>query len=247
MTPDYLNGYDTVEYTEFLVGLITQAKTKRALKILYQTMPTDSPSYARVVNYCNQFRAAEIQKHDGLAGWREEMSRINLAVIHLTETLLEEYPYAIPLRTSPLLITPNNQITYDPYDNYVEEELVAQPRPSSRLGLGMVLGILLVGVIVFFLAKSSESAVAGADAPQTLYDSSQIGWVLLLEDGTDCESLAKRYDFVFRHHGDAEVMETNRGGCSLLIRFPDKAAAEKRKQRSSSLKRTFPGSQVVKL
>lgn len=249
MTPDYLNRYKTKVYKSFLIELVTQRKTKRALEVLYRTMPETSPNFARVVNFYNQFGEAETRKYDGLAGWQEEMSRINLALVHVLNDLQEEYPHTIPLRQSPSLIGQEAQAIFEPYEPYqdYEEETIFQPASSSGTGFGIILGLLLAGVLIFMLVRPSGGINAGANSPQPIYSAPQIGWVLLLEDGEDCKTLGERYDFVFRHHGDAEVTETNRGGCSLLIRFPDKATAEKRRRRSSSLKRTFPDSQVVKL
>lgn len=255
MTPDYYDNYDTAEYVSSLTDKITEGKTAEALNFTYRTMPTDSSTYRRVVNLSNQYRQAEIRMYDGLPGWREEMSRINLAVLDVLEELRREYPYSIPLRTEELFSEQDYspaQLTYEEDEDYFdyEEEQVYHKSESSGIGLGAIIAILLLVVTsVALLAKSSSDATAGTSTiPLSVGEGiDQIGWVLLLKEGKDCTSLADQYDFVFRHHDDAEVVSTSRGGCALLIRFPDQKSAKARKKKSTSLKRTFPNAKVINL
>lgn len=244
--------YHTNEYVEPLVELLAEANTRLALDVLWYTMPNTSPGYVRVMNLRSQFVEAEQRKLDGLGGFKKEMRRVTVAVKDVLDELLMEYPYVIPLRRDPADVGFSGGYelsTYYDDDKSSDYELAEsdyRERPSNGAGLGMVLGVLLVGIVVFFLLQSFGSTPAEKSS-KMVSGVPRIGWVLLLKDGDDCEQLKKSYYYVFDHHKGVEVVKTVRGGCSLLIRFPDKASAVARMKESTTLGPKFPGLRVIEL
>lgn len=244
--------YYTDEYVEPLVDLLAEAKTRLALDVLWYTMPDASPGYVRIMNLRSQFIEAEQRKLDGLGGSKKEKRRITVAVKDVLDELRVEYPHVILLRRDPAVIGAGDAYeitTYYEEEDYSEYELTEpeyRERPNNGIGLGMVLGVLLVVVVVFFLVQSSGSAQTGNES-RGVSEPLGIGWVLLLTDGPDCEKLSEQYDYVFRHHDGAEVVRTKRGGCSLLIRFEDQAAAVAKMRGSTTLGPKFPAMQVLEL
>ena len=244
--------YYTDVYVEPIVDLLAEAKTRLALDVLWYTMPAASPGYVRIMNLRSQFIEAEQLKLDGLGGSKKEKRRITVAVKDVLDGLRVEYPYVILLRRDPAVIGTGDAYEigkYNDEEDYSEYEL-AEPeyreRSNNGIGLGMVLGVLLVVVVVFFLVQSSGSVQAGKEN-RGVAEPLEIGWVLLLTDGADCETLSEQYDYVFRHHNGAEVVRTKRGGCSLLIRFEDKASAVAKMRGSTTLGPNFPAMRVLEL
>ena len=243
--------YYTEEYVEPLINLLAEAKTKLALDLLWYTIPEASPGHVRVMNLRSQFIEAEQRKLDGLGGSKKEKRRIRMAVKDVLENLRIEYPHVITLRRDPAVIGAGEIYEIPHYEkaDYSDYEL-AEPeyreRSGSGVGLGVLYGVLLVVGVVFFLVKTSGNAQAGSGS-RVVSGTPEIGWVLLLTDGQDCNTLSEQYDYVFRHHDGVEVVRTKRGGCSLLIRFEDKASAVEKMEGSTTLGPKFPGMRVLKL
>lgn len=250
MTPDYPLSYQTGEFVEYLSELLANAQTKRVLEILWYTIPVTSPGYGRVMNLRAQYLESERRELDGQGGWKKDRRRTLPAVKSVLDDLLIEYPYSIPLRQNPLTVGDYGvlglPVDYEEEPAYELEESAYRERSSSSAGFLMLLGALILCGVVFVLAKTSGEGYAEG-TPNTAFEAPKVGWVLHLTDGSDCEKLEQQYYYVFNHHEGAAVVQTKRGGCSLVIKFPDKASAEARLRRTKSLKRSFPGLRVLEL